>query len=139
MVAVPAALAVAHYLLSLALAAIVPLGRAAMANVERESLTYSNPSSCGLRADGPVDFPPVGPKNLVRLAEDSLRVYSTLRRLNPWYGAVAADREYISSVSGLISTSRDATSPTSLSSTEAAALTEIFCEVSFLVMPPLSL
>jgi hypothetical protein len=69
-----------------------------------------------------VTFPAVGPENLVRLAEESLRVHSNLVRLNPLYGDVVEDREYISSISGLIS--RDATSPTRLSSVEAIALTE---------------
>jgi hypothetical protein len=76
-----------------------------------------------------VRFPVVGPENLVRLAEDSLRVYSTLLRLEPSYGDVEADRECISSISGL--TSRDATSPTRLSSAEAAVLAEMFHQVLF--------
>jgi hypothetical protein len=76
-----------------------------------------------------VTFPAVGPENLVRLAEESLQVYSTLLRLNPSYGGVVADREYISSISGLIS--RDATSPTRLSSAEAAASTETSHQVLF--------
>ena len=69
-----------------------------------------------------VTFPAVGPENLVRLAEDSLQVHSTLVRLNPSYGDVVAYREYISSISGLIS--RDATSPARLSSAEAAVVTK---------------
>jgi hypothetical protein len=76
-----------------------------------------------------VTFPVVGPENLVRLAEDSLQVNSTLLRMNPSYGGVVADREYISSISGLIS--RDATSPTRLSSVEAAASTETSHRVLF--------
>ena len=47
---------------------------------------------------------------------------------------MATDREYISSISGLIS--RDATSPTTLPSAEAAAPTEMFNRVCF---PPLDL
>ena len=78
---------------------------------------------------GSVAFPAVGPENLVRLAEESLQVYSTLLRLHPPYGDVVADREYISSISGLAS--RDATSPTGLSSAEAAASTETSHQVLF--------
>jgi hypothetical protein len=59
-----------------------------------------------------VRFPAVGPENLVRLAEESLQVYSTLVRLNPLYGDVVADHGYVSSTSGLIS--RDATSSNEL-------------------------
>ena len=51
-----------------------------------------------------------------------MQVYSTLLRLEPSYGGVAADREYISSISGLIS--KDAIFPTRTSSEEAAAPTE---------------
>jgi hypothetical protein len=74
-----------------------------------------------------VKFPAVGPDNLVRLAEESLRVYSTLLRLNPSYGGVVADREYISSISGLIS--RDPTSPTRLFSAGAAVLRKMLHQV----------
>ena len=79
--------------------------------------------------DDSVRFPAVGPENLVRLAEESLQVYSTLLRLNPSYGDVVEDREYISSISGLVS--RDTTSPTRLSSAEAAASTETSHQVLF--------
>jgi hypothetical protein len=74
-----------------------------------------------------VTFPTVGPENLVQLAEESLRVYSTLLRMLPSYGNVVEDREYISSISGLIS--RDVTSPTRLSSAEVAVLTEMSYQV----------
>ena len=76
----------------------------------------------------------VDPENLVRMAKDSLQVHFTLLRLEPSYGDVAADREYISSISDLIS--RDATSPTRLSSAEATVLTETSHQVPF---PPLGL
>jgi hypothetical protein len=74
-----------------------------------------------------VAFPVVDPENFVRLAEESLQVYSTLLWLNPSYGDVVADREFISSTSGLIS--RDATSPMRLSSAEAAASMEVSHQV----------
>jgi hypothetical protein len=76
---------------------------------------------------GSVIFPAVGSRNLVRLAEESLQVYPILLRLNPLYGKVVADREYILSISGLIS--GDATSLTRLSSAEAAVLTEMDYQV----------
>ena len=84
--------------------------------------------TCAVGADNDsVTFPAVGPESLVRLAEESSQIYSILLRLNPSYGDVAADREYISSISGLIP--RDVTSPTRLSSAEAAVLTETYYQV----------
>jgi hypothetical protein len=81
-----------------------------------------NPTRAVVVDGDSVRFPAVGPENLVRLAEESLKVYPTLLRLNPLYGDEVADREYISSISALIS--RDATSPTRSSSAEVAASTE---------------
>jgi hypothetical protein len=65
------------------------------------------------------EFPPVGPENLVRVAEDSLQVYSTLLRLEPSYGAVASDRKYISSISGLISRGCDFSNEINLSGSDS--------------------
>jgi hypothetical protein len=76
-----------------------------------------------------VRFPVVGPENLVRLAEDSLRVYSTLLQLEPLYGFMEADGECMSSISGL--TSGGPTSSTRLYSVKAAVLAEMFSQVLF--------
>jgi hypothetical protein len=84
--------------------------------------------TCAVVVDGDsVTFPTVGPENLVRLVEESLQIYSTLLRLNPSYGGVVEDREYMWSISGLVS--RNATSPTRLSSAGVAASTETSYQV----------
>ena len=77
-----------------------------------------------------MEFPPVDPKNLVRLAEDFLQAYSALCQLvPPDYSVVSRGRIYISSISGLIS--KGGVSPTNLFPTEAAALAETLRKVSF--------
>jgi hypothetical protein len=83
---------------------------------------FSTPSCQNLLAE----FPPVGRKNLIRLAEELL---STFLALPLELGARATLRtihEYIYNV-----ISRDGASPTILSSVEAAALTERLNKVSF--------
>jgi hypothetical protein len=73
-----------------------------------------------------LEFPPVGRKNLIRLAEELLYTFLVLP-LNPGQRArLRIAQECIYNV-----ISRDEASPTSLSSVEVAALVEIFEKVSF--------
>ena len=73
-----------------------------------------------------VEFPPVGPKNLVRLAEELLYTFQILPLDPDELTTLRTMQEYISNV-----ISRDGTSPPSLSSAEAAAETETFDKVPF--------
>jgi hypothetical protein len=76
--------------------------------------------------DALVEFPPVGRKNLILLAEELLYTFLMLP-LDPGELAVLRKvQEYIFNV-----ISMDGTSPPSLSSAEAAALAETSHEVSF--------
>ena len=81
-----------------------------------------------LTSSDPVDFPAFDPQNLARLAEDFLQAYSTLLQLHPWYSTITKDREYATSITGLMSS--DPVSPTNLLS-GVKALREMFREVSF--------
>jgi len=92
---------------------------------ESEPSTQLNASSGGWLTDGLVEFPPVSPKDLIRLGEDLLHVC-------PIYNAIDyhswRDDEDLPPISALIT--RGKASPAGLSSEDAAALTEIFRKVS---------
>jgi hypothetical protein len=76
--------------------------------------------------DALVEFPPVGRKNLVRLAEELLYTFLVLP-LDPHQRATLRSvQEYISNV-----ISRDEASPAILSSAEVAAFTDTRREVFF--------
>ena len=76
-------------------------------------------------------FPPVGPENLIRLGEDLLRASSILNQelQLTGYSIRPENRECVSEISDLMSINR--TSPTGLSSKEAAELAKTFRRVLF--------
>ena len=90
---------------------------------ESESSTHLSSSSGCWLTDDLVEFPPLGPEDLVRLGEDLLHVYPI------WceYRGYAQNDERVSRVSAMISKSKN--SPTDLSPAEATVLAETFRKV----------
>ena len=88
-----------------------------------ESSTHlSSSSGCWLTEDL-VEFPPLGPEDLIRLGEDLLHVYPIWCK----YDKYLRKDECVSSVSAVIS--RGTISPTDLSPAEATVLAETFRKV----------
>jgi len=91
---------------------------------ESESSTQLNSNSGSRLTTDLVEFPPLGPEDLVRLGEDLLHIC-------PIYNKVRyhsqEDDEHLSSISNVIS--RGMISPMGLSSEEATALAERFRKV----------
>ena len=92
-----------------------------------ESPTQQNPCGGDRQTVDSVEFPPVRPKNLIRLGEDLLRA-SLIPATGMSYPVGAEDRQYLSLVSDMIS--RDRYSPTGLSPEESEALAETFRKVN---------
>ena len=90
---------------------------------ESELSTHLNSSSGCWLTDDLVEFPPLGPENLVRLGEDLLHVYPIWCK----YSNEARNDECVSRVSAMISKSKN--SPTGLSPAEATILAEMFRKV----------
>ena len=90
---------------------------------ESESSTHLSSSSGCRLTDDLVEFPPLGPEDLVRLGEDLLHVYPIWCK----YDKYLRNDECVSSVSAMIS--RGTISPTDLSPAEATVLAETFRKV----------
>jgi len=115
--------------ISLSAGAISPLGRTAMSDEDpfkSESPTRTSPRGDGLQTDDLVEFPLVRRRNLIRLGEDLLHA-SSIPTAIAYYDVTSTERQYLSSISDLIS--RDRTSPIGLSPAETAALAGRFRKV----------
>ena len=100
-------------------------------SLESESQTNLNSSSDSSRADDPVEFHSLSHKNLIRLGEDLLRVFSSLHQ-NGWEFRTEISK-FMSSISDLMP--RGGAS-TGLSSADATALAEMFHKVTYPHYPP---
>ena len=121
-------------LLSPSVATIFTLGRAAMPYPyypESEPQTNLNSTSDSSRADDPVEFDSLSHKNLIRLGEDLLHVFSSLRQ-DGWEFSTQTS-EFMSSISDLM---QKGGASTGLSSADATALAEMFHEVTYPHQPP---
>jgi len=91
-----------------------------------ESSIQLNASTGGWLTNDLVEFPPLSPKNLVRLGEDLLHAHPIHDRVRVCFQPESD--KYLSSISAMMSSSK--TSRKGLSSEEATALAELFRKVS---------
>ena len=96
-----------------------------------EPQTNLNSTSDSSRADDPVEFDSLSHENLIRLGEDLLHVFSSLRQ-DGWEFPTETS-EFMSSISDLMP--RGGAS-TGLSSADATALAVIFRKVTYPHHPP---
>ena len=100
---------------------------------ESEPQTNLNSTSDSSRADDPVEFHSLSHENLIRLGEDLLRVFSSLRQEGLKFSTQTS--ESMSSISDLMP---GGGASTGLSSADATALAEMFRKVTYPPnLPPL--